>query len=82
MILYISHILSRPSQNFHLNPIEHLWDEVDRRLKSRKITSKEELRQKIRETWQSIVNITLKLAKAKERWIDMLLNLQEYFCEP
>lgn len=74
MILYISHILPCPSQSFHLNPIEHLWDKVDRRLKSRKITSKEELRQKIHETWQSIVNITLKLAKAKERWIDMLIN--------
>lgn len=33
------------SQIPDLNPMEHLWDELDRRLKIMKITSKDELRE-------------------------------------
>ena len=37
-----------------MNPIEHLWDELDRRLKKRQPTSKSDLQRVLLEEWNSI----------------------------
>jgi len=49
-------MLGWPSQSPDLNPIEHLWNEVDRRLRndSRKPTSKESLWELLQEIWEGI----------------------------
>jgi transposase len=48
--------LDWPSQSPDLNPIEHLWDEIDRRLRKlpSKITSKKDLWEKIQDIWNQI----------------------------
>lgn len=37
-----------------MNPIENLWDEINRQLKDTKTSNKNELRRKIKETWENI----------------------------
>lgn len=49
-------LIGHPPQSPDLNPIEHLWNEVDRRLRrsKRKPTSKSDLWEKIQEIWYDI----------------------------
>ena len=49
-------MLEWPPQSPDLNPIEHLWNEVDRRLRlfSTSPTSKDDLWEKIQIVWQNI----------------------------
>lgn len=49
-------LIGHPPQSPDLNPIEHLWNEVDRRLRrsKRKPTSKSDLWEKIQEIWYGI----------------------------
>ena len=57
-------VLSWPSQSPDLNPIEHLWNEVDRHLRQLpgNITSKDDLWDKIQLVWNQIdVDFCLKL---------------------
>ena len=48
--------IGHPPQSPDLNPIEHLWNEVDRHLRrsKRKPTSKSDLWEKIQEIWYNI----------------------------
>jgi hypothetical protein len=46
--------LKWPAQSPDLNPIEHLWDEVSRRLAVRKCTNCEELYERLVEEWDRI----------------------------
>ncbi|KAJ4447136.1 hypothetical protein ANN_09137 [Periplaneta americana] len=49
-------------QSPDLNPIEHLWEERDRRIGSRPISSKEELKARLQEEWVKIpIDISKKL---------------------
>ena len=49
-------VLGWPSQSPDLNPIEHLWNEVDRRLRNntKRLTSKESLWEMLQEVWEGI----------------------------
>ena len=53
---YKIEILSWPAQSPDLNPIEHLWSDVKRRLYnlSKKITNKEYLQNQLEKIWNSI----------------------------
>ena len=52
----------RPSFSPDLNPIEQIWDEIERRLKNAKTKNKVELRQALFRIWYNIYsNITKKL---------------------
>ncbi|KAJ4427325.1 hypothetical protein ANN_24945 [Periplaneta americana] len=56
-------VLHPPAQSPDLNPIEHLWEELDRRVRSRPISSKEELKARLQEEWKKIpINITKKIS--------------------
>ncbi|GFU44533.1 transposable element Tc1 transposase [Trichonephila clavipes] len=46
--------LHSPPQSPDLNPIEHLWEEVDRRVWQQAITSKETLRKAVEHAWAQI----------------------------
>lgn len=54
IIFNTPHMLATPPQSPDLNPIEHLWSELGRRIKTRHITSKQELKQVLLEEWQKI----------------------------
>ena len=48
--------MQRPARSPDLNPIEHIWDELERRLRARQIspTNLQDLRVALTEEWQSI----------------------------
>jgi transposase len=47
-------VLDWPSQSPDLNPIEHLWEHIDRQLKHRKPTNQQNLYEMIEEEWKNI----------------------------
>ncbi|CAK9815645.1 Transposable element Tc1 transposase [Anthophora plagiata] len=67
LLYHIPHILPCPPQSPDLNPIEHLWEELDRRLRTSIITSKDTLKQNIMDAWNSITSdVTKKLVHSME----------------
>lgn len=47
-------VLEWPSQSADLNPIEHLWEELDRRVRCRNYSNKEDLFQALQKEWKNI----------------------------
>jgi hypothetical protein len=47
-------VLQWPSQSPDLNPIEHLWEELDRRLRKKTYKKLDKLMEAIKEEWQKI----------------------------
>lgn len=54
------HVLPHPPQSPDLNPMEHLWEELDRRVKKRPVSTKAELKQALMEEWLGIGEETTK----------------------
>lgn len=58
----IPHILGTPPQSPDLNPIEHLWEELEKRVRTHNISSKAQLKQVLLDEWKKIsAEITKKL---------------------
>lgn len=58
-------MLDHPPQSPDLNPIENLWDHLDRQIRKRKITSKETLKEALLDEWVKIPpEYTRKLAES------------------
>ena len=61
-----------PAQSPDLNPIEHLWDEVERRLRNseEKPTSREDLYKKLFAIWDKIdVGTVRNLIRTMPQWV-------------
>lgn len=56
LIHKVPHLLVTPPQSPDLNPIEHLWDHLDKRLRKHVITSKPQLKALLLTEWQEISN--------------------------
>lgn len=72
-------VLEWPSQSPDLNPIEHLWEHVDRQLKGQKPANKNELFEKIAECWANIpIDVLISLVDSMPRRCQAVLNAKGY----
>lgn len=61
-------LLKWPSQSPDLNPIEHLWADIKRRLRGKRFSSKKDFEEKVTETWyQTDVELVKKLIDSMPR---------------
>ena len=70
-------LLPWPGQSPDLNPIEHIWDELERNIRSRKENPKNinELEAFLQESWLQISNsIYQKLVDSMENWVKAILK--------
>lgn len=78
-LLYrVPHQLHSPPQSPDLNPIEHLWDELDRRIRVPevrcRITSKDTLKTVLREAWDDISpEVTRNLVRSMPRRLQAVI---------
>lgn len=79
-LLYnVKNQLRTPPQSPDLNPIEHLWDLLERRIRKHSITSKNMLKDKIVEEWEKITaEDTRKLVESMPRRLIDVLNRKGY----
>jgi transposase len=65
-----------PAQSPDLNPIEHLWDEMERRMRAKCPKNKNEMKKLFVETWNNIgSDVTKKLVESMPRRIrQVILN--------
>lgn len=72
-------VLDTPSQSLDLNPIENVWDELDRRVRKTPVTSKTELRQRLQEEWSRIpVDYLQKIIFSMPRRLQCVLDQHGY----
>lgn len=79
-LLYnIKNQLKSPPQSPDLNPIEHLWDLLERKIRQHKITSKDMLKSVIMDEWAKIsTDDTLKLVKSMPNRLAEVLKRKGY----
>ncbi|GBP05161.1 Transposable element Tc1 transposase [Eumeta japonica] len=71
----LAHVLPHPPQSPDLNPIEHLWEELDRRVKKRAISTKSELQKALKEEWSNIgENVTKNLVHSMPKRLNEVIN--------
>ena len=69
------HILPHPPPSPDLNPIEHLWDELEQRVRKRKIRSKPQLKIALMEEWRNIgEETTKKLVHSMKRRLEAVIE--------
>lgn len=72
-------VLQWPSQSPDLNPIEHLWEHVDRQMKGIKPTNLNDLFNKIKEIWESIpIDVCIKLIDSMPRRCQAVIDSKGY----
>lgn len=67
--------LDHPPQSPDLNPIEHLWEHLDRKIRQRSISNKDDLKKALIEEWNKITpDITRNLVESMPRRMVAVLN--------
>uniref|UniRef100_A0A034VZC4 Transposable element Tc1 transposase n=1 Tax=Bactrocera dorsalis TaxID=27457 RepID=A0A034VZC4_BACDO len=70
-----AHVLPHPPQSPDLNPIEHLWEELERRVRKRAVCNKMELKQALLEEWHKITQqTTQKLVNSMPRRLEAVIK--------
>lgn len=71
--------LRTPPQSPDLNPIEHLWDSLERKIRQRTITSKSMLKDVLQEEWAKITSTeTSKLVDSMPKRLAEVLKRKGY----
>lgn len=69
------HVIETPAQSPDLNPIEHLWEELERRIRKHSISNKTQLKAALVEEWNNISsNITKKLVNSMPNRLNSVLQ--------
>ena len=72
-------LLKWPPFSPDLNPIEHMWDEVERRMKKEKPKNETELKQSLLRVWHGIgTDITKKLIDSVPNRLNEVIRMNEY----
>lgn len=67
--------LHSPPQSPDLNPIEHLWDELERRIRKRVIRNKNDLKTALTEEWNKILpDVTKKLVFSMKNRLNSVIE--------
>lgn len=67
--------LKTPPQSPDINPIEHLWDFLDRQIRKHHISSKESLKNALMEEWNKIPSsLTAKLVNSMPKRLDAIIK--------
>lgn len=75
LLYHTPKILDHPPQSPDLNPIEHLWEHLDRQIRKRTITNKDMLKTVIMEEWQKISpDVTKKLVESMPRRLSAVIK--------
>ena len=68
-------VIEHPPQSLDLNVIEHLWDEIDRRIDRIEVKTIEQLKAKIKEVGNLLQpEITQKLVKSMPRRLQQVIE--------
>lgn len=72
---HVPNQLNSPPQSPDLNPIEHLWEHLDRQVRQRTITSKEDLKRCLVEEWEKIPNsVTKTLVESMQNRLEAVIQ--------
>lgn len=78
----VDHSVSKivwPSQSPDLNPIEHLWEELDRKIRTRTFTKTNELMKALSEEWQNIsIDVLTRLVDSMPRRCEAVIKAKGY----
>lgn len=75
MLYHVPKQLDHPPQSPDLNPIEHLWEHLDRQIRKKTITSKDMLKAAISEEWQKIApEVTANLVNSMPRRLQAVIK--------
>lgn len=75
MIHNVRQQLHTPPQSPDINPIEHLWEELKRRVRKHQVRNKEELKNRIREEWENIPpEVTRKLVLSLPKRLEAIMR--------
>jgi hypothetical protein len=70
-----SRILKKSPQLPDINPIEHLWDHLERKIRNHHISSKEDLKIALLEEWNNIpTSVTFNLVNSMPRRLEAVIK--------
>lgn len=79
LLYHTPHTLETPPQSPDIKPIEHLWEELDQRLRKHSISNKNDLKDVLLQEWNNIgENITNTLVQSMPKRLQAVLDQKGY----
>lgn len=75
LIYNVPHVIATPAQSPDLNPIEHLWEELERKIRKKPFSNREEWKNLLKSEWENISNeITFNLVQSMQRRLQAVIQ--------